>query len=287
MFKNFICYPSFKGVKTTSISPKFKIMTQIIKSFSILFFLVILILTSCKEKETTHPSSKALLQNKTEILNEKAADIVSSMLTTMGGQERWDNLNYVSWTFFGARHLIWDKMGGRVRIESPGDTSIYLVDLNNLEGRVIKGGKEITESEELKKLVKRGKSIWINDSYWLFMPFKLQDPGVTVNYMREDTMIDGTPSSVLALTFKEVGNTPDNKYEVYIDKEDNLIKQWAFFKDARQETPPRIWPWDNYQSHNGLMLSSERSDKSGPSNVRIYDSLDDSVFDTFETFEYY
>jgi len=229
-------------------------------------------------------------KQKNEIQNVPVAatiDRTESMVDAMGGYENWDQLKYVSWTFFGARHLVWDKMGGRVRIESPRDTMIYLIDLHNNSGKVLKAGNKIQESAELDKLVERGEGIWINDSYWLFMPFKLQDPGVTVNYMREDTMIGGAPSSVLALTFKRVGNTPQNKYEVYIDEKDNLIKQWAFFKTADQETPPRIWPWDNYQSYNGMMLSSERSDKSGPSNVRVYDQLDDKVFESFEGFEFY
>lgn len=262
-------------------------MNQIFKSLSTLFIFFLLMTISCKEKETTLISSAKAIQSKTNIEDKKAADLVASMWQAMGGEEKWDDLKYVSWTFFGARHLVWDKVGGRVRIDSPRDTSIYLVDLNNLQGKVIKGGLEVTDTEELNKLLEKGKGMWINDSYWLFMPFKLQDPGVTVNYVREDTMVGGMSSSVLALTFKDVGNTPDNKYEVYIDKSDNLIKQWAFFKDVNQETPPRIWPWDNYQSHNGLLLSSERSDKSGPSNVRVYDTLDDAVFDSFETFDYF
>lgn len=261
-------------------------MTHIIKSFSALFILVLLTTFSCKEKEAALPASEKATQNKTVIQDKKAAELVSSSWTAMGGEEKWNDLKYVSWTFFGSRHLIWDKIGGRVRIDSPRDTSVYLVDLINLKGKVIKGGKEVTDPEELNKLLKRGKGMWINDSYWLFMPFKLQDPGVTVNYVREDTINGGAPSSVLALTFKDVGNTPDNKYEVYVDKSDNLIKQWAFFKDANQETPPRIWPWDNYQSHNGLLLSSERSDKSGPSNVKLYETLDDAVFESFEVFDY-
>ena len=260
-------------------------MSQIIKSFSVVLIVLLITTLSCKDKAL--PSPQKAPQTKTTIQDTKAAALVSSSWTAMGGEEKWDDLKYVSWTFFGSRHLIWDKEGGRVRIDSPRDTSIYLVDLNNLTGKVIKGGKEVTEKEELDKLLKRGKGMWINDSYWLFMPFKLQDPGVTVNYVREDTINGGAPSSVLALTFKDVGNTPDNKYEVYIDKSDNLIKQWAFFKDANQETPPRIWPWDNYQSFDGLMLSAERSDKSGPSNVRVYDTLDDAVFDSFEAFDYF
>ncbi len=262
-------------------------MAQILKSTLTFLLLVIFITTGCKEEKPASPSQKAAVVSKTVIQDKKAADIVSTMIKAMGGYENWDQMKYASWTFFGARHLVWDKVGGRVRIESPRDTMTYLVDLHNDSARILKNGEEVDDPEELEKYTKRGKGIWINDSYWLFMPFKLQDPGVTVNYAREDTMIGGVSSSVLALTFKGVGNTPNNKYEVYVDKADNLIKQWAFFKTADQETPPRIWPWDNYQSYDGLMLSGERSDKSGPSNIRIYDNLDDKVFESFETFEYY
>ena len=258
-------------------------------SLKLLLFVTcaLLIQFSCKPKEATSTTAQDSKPIRTEIADNKAAEIVSSMVEAMGGYENWDQLKYVSWTFFGARHLVWDKIGGRVRIESPRDTMIYLIDLHNSTGRILKSGVEMTDATELNKLTERGEGIWINDSYWLFMPFKLQDPGVTVNYVREDTMVGGAPSSILSLTFKGVGNTPDNKYEVYIDKKDNLIKQWAFFKTADQEEPPRIWPWDNYQSHNGMMLSSERSDQSGPSNVRTYETLDDKVFETFEEFEFY
>ena len=251
-----------------------------------MFLLLLILTTSCKKKEAPQSSVNLAPQVKNTIQDKRAAVLATSMLNAMGGQEKWDSLNYVSWTFFGARHLVWDKKGGRVRIDSPRDTSIYLVDLNNLKGKVIKGGKEVTDPEELTNLLERGKSIWINDSYWLFMPFKLWDSGVNVIYMREDTMVGGMPASVLALTFNEVGDTPENKYEIYLDKKDNLIKQWAFFKDAHQKTPSKIWPWDNYKSHYGLLLSSERSDNGGPSDVRVYDELNDAVFESFEKFDY-
>ncbi|MEM9547988.1 MAG: hypothetical protein AAGA77_18550, partial [Bacteroidota bacterium] len=244
-----------------------KISSKFLLAITSLIFLQL----ACKPKETAALEVETQVVERTNIIDTKASSIVSTMIEAMGGYENWDDLKYVSWTFFGARHLVWDKKGGRVRIESPRDTMIYLIDLHNSNGRILKSGKEITETEEIKKLTDRGEGIWINDSYWLFMPFKLQDPGVTVTYVREDTMMGGAPSSVLSLTFKGVGNTPNNKYEVYVDKKDNLIKQWAFFKTADQETPPRVWPWDNYQSFNGMMLSTERSDKSGPSNIRIYE----------------
>lgn len=250
-----------------------------------MYVLAMFILIGCKQENTIPVPSPSI--DLTSIQDEKAADIAAKMMDAMGGVEEWDSLKFVSWTFFGNRHLIWDKPGGRVRIDSPRDSSIYLVDINTLEGRILKEGIEITDSTELKQQLTRAKNIWINDSYWLFMPFKLWDPGVTVNYMREDTMIGGSEASVLQLTFEKVGVTPDNKYEVYIDPSDNLIKQWAFFRKADQDTPPRVWPWDNYSSFDGLQLSQNRSDKSGPSNVRTYKELEDSVFESFDIFDYY
>lgn len=262
-------------------------MSTTLKSLSAVLFILCLIQIGCKPESKEVQEFSSPPQPKTEIQDSTAAEMVAAMVKKMGGYENWDKIKYISWSFFGARHLIWDKEGGRVRIESPRDTMIYLIDLHNDKGRIIKSGEEITQDEEHQKLVKRGKGIWINDSYWIFMPFKLQDPGVSVNYAREDTMMGGLPSSVLALTFNGVGSTPNNKYELYVDKEDGLIKQWAYFKTADQETPPRIWPWDNYKEYGGIQLSTDRSDKSGPSNVRIYESLDDKVFESFDPFEYY
>lgn len=216
----------------------------------------------------------------------KAISMAHSMMDAMGGQKKWDQLHYVSWTFFGNRHLVWDKIGGKVRIEIPKDTSIYLLDINKMTGKVMRSGKEIIDVSQMQEELKKAKGMWINDSYWLFMPFKLLDNGVTLKYIREDTIMTGEKASVLQLTFDQVGNTPENKYEVYVDK-DHLIKQWSYFKISTQIEPPRTWPWDNYKSYNGLMLSAERSDKSGPSNVRVYDQLNNAVFESFNKFDFY
>ena len=225
-------------------------------------------------------------QTSTGSIDPKAKSIAMSTMEAMGGQEKWDKLHYVSWTFFGNRHLVWDKLGGMVRIEIPKDTSIYLLDLQKMTGKVMRSGKVLTDADKVKEELNKAKSMRINDSYWLFMPFKLMDNGVNLQYLREDTTLKGSPASVLQLTFNAVGNTPENKYEVYVEK-DNLIKQWAYFKSATQTEAPRIWPWDNYKSFDGLMLSSERSDKSGPSNVKVYNKLDETVFTSFNKFSFY
>jgi len=212
----------------------------------------------------------------------KAIEIADQVMLAMGGRKQWDQLHYLAWNFFGVRDLVWDKQSGRVRIDFPRDSSVYLVNVNTMEGKVWRKGQEVTQPDSLAKFLNIGKSIWINDSYWLVMPFKLKDSGVTLKYLRTDTTRQGQSADVLQLTFQEVGNTPDNKYEVFVDQKDHLIKQWAFFKEAQQEEASAIWPWDNYKDYNGLLLSAERSDDKGPKNVRVYETLDNKVFEDFE-----
>jgi hypothetical protein len=98
----------------------------------------------------------------------------------------------------------------------------------------------------LKKLLARAKGIWINDSYWLTMPFKLKDSGVTLKYFGEDTLKNDR-YNILELTFKEVGDTPENKYRLYVGIKDKMIKHWAYYNDAKKDTANFIRPWDNYQ----------------------------------------
>lgn len=210
-----------------------------------------------------------------------AIELADSVMEAMGGRRNWDNTRYISWNFFGRRNLVWDKREGKVRIESAPDSTIYLVDIDDLTGRVQIRGEELTEPDSLQKMLARAKSIWINDSYWLIMPFKLKDTGVTLKYLGEDTTATGLRCNVLELTFEDVGDTPQNKYRVYVDLKDNLVKQWAYYKEASQDSASQVWPWDNYRKHGDILLSADRSDNKGPRNVRIDDKLPTDIFTRF------
>ncbi len=255
---------------------------------SILNFVIISFLfcfSGCKNLETNNTNEKSeIVDSSTK--DPKAAAIANKVMEAMGGQEKWDNLKYVSWTFFDARHLLWDKQNSRVRIKNTTDSSLYIVNLDTGEGKKLTPGKLVLSNID-QPAIDKGKSIWINDMYWLFMPFKLQDPGVNLKYLRQGKTLTGINSDVLELTFNEVGDTPDNKYEVYVDQSDNLIKQWSFFNKWDNKEPSAVWPWDNYKSYNGLMLSAERSDKKGPSNVKVYDTVDEKAFTDLAEFKFY
>ena len=211
----------------------------------------------------------------------KAVELADSIMNAMGGRRNWDKTRYISWNFFGGRDLTWDKKDNRVRIESLKDSIVYLVNLNKLQGRVSVKGQEITEPDSLKKMLTKGKSIWINDSYWLLMPFKLKDTGLTIKYIGEDTMRTGTKCNVLELTFKEIGDTPQNKYRIFVDTNDNLVKQWSYYSNSNQDSANFTRPWDNYQKYGDILISADRSDGAGPKNVKVDNTLPDKIFTEF------
>ncbi len=242
---------------------------------------VLALLSSCTPKEKTlgdlNPAAPGFdLANS----DPAAIQLADSIMAAMGGRENWDKTRFISWNFFGKRDLTWDKHTGRVRIESPGDSSIYLVNINTGEGRVKFHGVELTEADTVKKLLERAKSIWINDSYWLTMPFKLKDTGVKLIYLGEDTL-KNERYNILQLTFSNVGNTPENKYKLYVGIKDKMIKHWAYFNDAKQDTANFIRPWDNYQKYGNVLLSADRSDNGGPKNVKVSETLPDKLFTDF------
>jgi len=247
--------------------------------------IITILLMSCADNQTEEKVVE--IYPAAEGFNAKASDslaitIADSVMVAMGGKEAYDKLHYLKWNFFGARDLIWDKYTGNVRIDYPRDSSIYLINVLQNNGKVWRKGAEITHPDSLAKYVAQGKSIWINDSYWLVMPFKLKDSGVTLKYARADTTLKGTEAHILALTFNEVGDTPDNKYEVFVDKNDYLIKQWSYFRTYNQDSASAIWPWDNYEAYQGVLLSADRSDNRGPRDLVVYDSLPGEVFAEFE-----
>jgi len=210
-----------------------------------------------------------------------AVELADSIMVAMGGRKAWDETRFISWNFFGRRDLVWDKHTGDVRIESAPDSTIYLVNINTMEGRVQVDGREVTEPDSLQKMLEKAKSMWINDSYWLVMPYKLKDTGVTLEYLGEDTTLTGVKANVVEVTFDKVGDTPENKYRIFVDLKDNLVKQWAYFKEASQDSASQVWPFDNYKKYGDILLSADRSDNRGPRNVRVDKKLPREVFTEF------
>lgn len=184
--------------------------------------------------------------------------IADKVVAAMGGAEAWEQSRYLSWNFFGSRKHYWDKVLGLSRIESLKDSMTYLLNLNTGEGQVFWGKMAMTDTDSLKKYLKAGMSMWINDSYWLVMPFKLTDPGVKLSYVGVDTTALGKEAEVLEMRFEEVGDTPQNKYRVWVEKNSNLITQWSFYADSSDTEPRFVTPWQGYEQKGAILLSGDR-----------------------------
>lgn len=210
-----------------------------------------------------------------QVSKEKATTIANKVLQAMGGTDNYNNTKFIQWDF-AKRKLFWNKWTGDVRIENPEQNLVVLVNINTLKGKVYENGTLLSDTSA-KKWLRKGKNWWINDSYWLVMPWKLQDPGVNLSYIKTEKLDSGNLADVLQLTFNDVGVTPENKYYVYVDQTDNLIKQWAFFPNFNDEKPRFTMPWDNYQKAGNILLSYNRS-KFGPKNVEVKESFNTKLF---------
>ncbi|MTI33053.1 hypothetical protein E1171_19705 [Cytophagales bacterium RKSG123] len=211
----------------------------------------------------------------------KAIKVVDKMMKAMGGRKNYDNTHYLEWNFFGMRKLIWDKWKGDVRIEFFDSDLKILVNINDGKGKAFKDGKEVTDQASLAAFLKKGISIWINDSYWLVMPFKLKDPGVTLKYIGKEEDPFGNNADVVDVTFKNVGDTPKNRYRMYIDNDSHLMTYRKYYEDASQEEATIATPWTNYKQYGSILLASNRGERD-ITDIHVFKDLPESVFTSFE-----
>ncbi len=83
------------------------------------------------------------------------------------------------------------------------------------------------------------------------------------------------------MTFDNVGDTPQNKYFVWLSPETQLVSQWAYYPKADMEKPDFVLPWKNYKSYGKVMLSGDRGQRQ-LTDIQVFDKLPKSVFESFD-----
>jgi len=200
----------------------------------------------------------------------RAIAIADEVLQAMGGRAAWDQARVLCWTFFGRRSHVWDKQTGDYRLED-GD-KLVLLNLATGKGRAFEKGVELVDAAALQKALERARSIWINDSYWLVMPYKLKDSGVTLKLAGEGELEDGRKADRLELTFKGVGDTPDNRYLVFVARDTRLVERWQYFPTAADKEPKMDTPWAGWQWYGGIRLASSRGEKRLLEGIQVLDA---------------
>ncbi|MDZ7716466.1 MAG: hypothetical protein U5J95_09665 [Balneolaceae bacterium] len=227
--------------------------------------------SSGNQSQNSNPPAPGFNADSSDV---RAIAIADSVMKALGGREAWDDTKIISWNFFGRRTHTWNKLTGRDSIHIPSSELIIDMNISTKEGTVMKSGEEVAQPDSLQKYLQQGYQMWVNDAYWLMMPYKLKDSGVTLKYMGTDTTQTGIPSYKLKLTFDQVGVTPQNMYHVYVDTSDYMVRQWAYFPEADAEQPRFILPWKNYKKHGEIMLSGDRG-QNKLTDIKVMDNWPD------------
>lgn len=208
------------------------------------------LLGSCHTEPEAPRASAAQPAGPADALAERVIDKI-------GGRKAWEDTRCITWLFMGSRRLLWDKATDNVRVES-GD-AVAFVNLRTRRGRAFERGVELTEQARTLA-VDKAYAAFINDSYWMFMPFKLRDPGVHLAHLGRRVTKAGRSAEVLELTFDEVGMTPKNRYLVYVGVESGLVEQWDFYS-SREDTEPRLsTPWNAWKPFGQIQLCTDHGD---------------------------
>lgn len=245
------------------------------KILRIIYFLLfaVTVLCSCSESASS--------KNVDSVPKDRIERILDSLEMAMGGRAAYEKAQVIEWSFFGYRKLIWDKAGKQVWIEyQQGQPLQIYYDIKEDTAAVYLDGKSVNDVDSLLMFKTRARRIWINDSYWLVMPFKLRDPGVNISYSGVSSIdsVIQEPCHILTVTFDDsVGVTPENKYEVFISLKDRLVKGWKYYNKVTDQEPSIYNPWRNYQNYRDVMFSDVRgfSAHEKLQNIKVYKKIED------------
>lgn len=233
-------------------------------------------LLSCSSpKDGSYPAADGFDQAGSD---PKAVAIADRVMQKMGGYDAWKDARYLAWSFFGNQYQIWDKSTGDFHWEK--DSLVANYNLQSKQGQVYSQGKDITATPAGQRVLADMLPTWINNSYWLVMPFKLKDSGVTLTLKGAGQTMDGAPADVLQMTFKDVGVTPENRYEVLVNRSTGLVDEWAYFKQASDPEPAFRRHWNEYARHGQLLLAAGRAEAAKPArldNIAVAQTLPDGV----------
>lgn len=201
--------------------------------------------------------------------------VIKKVWKAVGGKATFEKSRFIQFTFASerngqvgnGRNHIWDRYTGDYRFESKatnGKISTVLFNVNTQKGKAFEDGVLLADTTSAK-LIKRAYGAFINDTYWLMVPLKLQDPGVNTELEASET-INGVKCEVIHLNFDKVGLTPGDQYWLYVNALTGEIIRWKFLLQGQKNTS--VFEWAPYQDlGNGLKLSLKKTNLESKSAI--------------------
>jgi hypothetical protein len=217
--------------------------------------------------------------------------VINKVWDGIGGKANFENARYFHFTFAverngkansGRTHL-WDKFTGDYRLESEsadGKKSVVLFNINSKKGKAFENGVQLPDSTT-NKLLTRAYASFINDTYWLLVPSKLQDPGVNTK-LEPSEIVNNQDCFVLNLNFDKVGLTPGDQYWLYISEQTGEVVGWKFLLQNQKNTS--VFEWMPYLDlGQGVKLSTKKTNAESNTSIsfplaKVLQSVDQNIF---------
>ena len=231
-----------------------------------LLLFVVMLVVGCKTTSDKPTSDLGQPQFDPSQSDPDAIRIADEVVVALGGRENYEAINYLSFHFVSTRgdtqvtnwRHDWDCRKNNYRVEGTtrdGDHLLGVFNLDTRDGVAFKNGQKM-DGEEKLQILKRLYGRYINDTFWLLMPFKLKDAGAMLKYDGTQEVNDITYDVVRLSYADSVGLTPRNIYRIFVDQATRLVHRWEYFEKESAEPSP-AW-WEKWNVHGGIKLAEER-----------------------------
>ncbi len=223
----------------------------------------------------------------TAMPGDTASMYAARLMETLGGAETWERTRYLSFRWIVERdgQMVvdrahsWDRYDGSYRLEIDRGDDRVLAIFNEKTYRTDPGlgkvpagdawvnGQPLAGATRDSALASAFRA-FINDTYWLLMPFKWGDDGVHLAYEGRRTLDDGNEYAVIHLTFDQGLGVTEDQYWAYLDPETGAMVAWNYHLQGRDEPGQIVW-WKEWTPVGGLNFSMDR--RSDGSGIRFAD----------------
>ena len=100
-------------------------------------------------------------------------------------------------------------------------------------------------------------------NYYTYEKLQMQKKNEEEGRMKE---MEEKKCQVLRLSFEQVGLTPNDQYNLYLDPETGLMTSWDYMPEPGKVSH---MTWSGYEKSGGLTLATDHSMDNGATRIRI------------------
>jgi hypothetical protein len=245
--------------------------------------ILVFLITSCNSEQKSTEEKPQENQKKDEVhqkFQNKGHELVHNMVQKVGDYNKFLNKEDVVYTYTYKTPDVKTDISTEKYIFngelSYGAYETHERTLPNLEGLIEQGydGKEywlknngtiINDEESLKRVAFNRPT----NFYWFAMMSKLLDPGLIYEYLGEKE-IDETTFEIVKVSFESEDNKPKDIYQVYINKETQLVDQFLFTVMDFEKTEPLLMKVE-YENIEGILIPTKRKYKASNWDAEVTD----------------